>query len=57
MSLFRGREFERASELFLEIYSENPDDYPACFYLQRCDMMARFEPSENWDGAISVEIK
>ncbi|MCF8387484.1 MAG: adenylate/guanylate cyclase domain-containing protein, partial [Bacteroidales bacterium] len=57
LQLYKNMQFEKALEIFLSIYSENPDDKAAKVYLNRCKKLIREGVPDDWDGIQKFENK
>jgi adenylate cyclase len=50
LARYYARDFRAASELFREVLSMLPEDYPATLYLDRSREYSRKAPAPDWDG-------
>jgi adenylate cyclase len=50
VAAYYDRDFRSASELFREVLSILPEDYPATIYLDRAREYSRKPPASDWDG-------
>jgi class 3 adenylate cyclase/integral membrane sensor domain MASE1 len=57
LQLYRGAQFELASQAFAAIVSENPADSVAAIYVERCRECIEEPPSESWDGIRDIKVK
>ncbi len=57
LQLYKNKQFDKALEIFLEIYSKNPDDRAAFVYLNRCKKLIREGVPDNWDGIERIDNK
>ncbi|MDZ7741111.1 MAG: adenylate/guanylate cyclase domain-containing protein [Bacteroidota bacterium] len=57
LQLYKNKQFEKALEIFLEIYSENPEDRAAFVYLNRCKKLIREGVPDDWDGIERIDNK
>jgi len=47
---YRAQDFTRARERFLDVLKARVDDVPAATYIERCDVLLKDPPPEDWDG-------
>jgi adenylate cyclase len=54
---YRQRAFGPASKLFAKVLAINPGDKVAKIYIERCDLLAKNPPAEDWAGVWVMESK
>ena len=54
---YRDRQWEKASSLFMQVLSLEPEDKPAKLYIQRCKDNKQIEPAPGWDCVYQHEAK
>jgi hypothetical protein len=57
LQLYKNMQFNDALELFIKVYSENPNDRAAKIYIQRCKRIIKEGTPENWDGIERIDNK
>lgn len=57
LQLYKSKKFETALEIFLDIYSTNPNDKAAYVYLNRCKKFMKEGVPDTWDGIETLEDK
>ena len=54
---YRKRNWDRALETFQSILAKDPDDGPAKLYGERCKVLKKNPPPEDWDGVYTMTTK
>jgi len=54
---YRDRQWEKASSLFLQVLSLEPEDNPAKIYIKRCIEYQQVEPPHDWEGVHELTEK
>ncbi|MCF8236399.1 MAG: adenylate/guanylate cyclase domain-containing protein [Bacteroidales bacterium] len=57
LQLYKNKQFDKAMDIFLGIYSGNQDDRAAWVYIQRCKRLIREGIPDDWDGIERIENK
>jgi len=57
LQFYKNMQFEKALEIFIRVYSENPNDKAAHIYIQRCKKLIREGIPEEWDGIEKMDNK
>ena len=57
LAKYRGRDFDRADELFARVLELNPDDKAAKMYRERCALLKADPPPADWVGVWVMESK
>ena len=47
---YRDRDFDKACERFHEALRARPEDVPSQMYLERCAILEKEPPPDDWDG-------
>ena len=54
---YENRDFESARKVFSNIYQNDPEDFPAKLYIDRCAEFIASPPPEEWDGVDNLTEK
>lgn len=57
LQAYRGRQWDEASQAFLEVLQLNPKDRPSQVFLGRCRFFAAAPPPHDWQGVFILESK
>lgn len=57
LEAFRGRRWEEAEKIFLEVSDSFGADGPSRFHVDLCALYRKHPPDESWDGAVRMDSK
>ncbi len=57
LELYKQKNFAEAKGFFQKALDVLPADGPSKLYLDRCDMLIKEPPPENWDGVFTMTTK
>ncbi len=57
LQLYKNMQFEQALEMFITIYTINPQDKASNIYIQRCKKLIQTGVPDDWDGIERIDEK
>lgn len=57
LQLYREKKFQEALKKFQEAAEIKPDDGPSKLYIERCEMLIKNPPGNDWDGVFTMTTK
>jgi len=57
LEMYRGKEWQKAIDLFQKALNKDPHDGPSLTYIERCKDYIQNPPPENWDGVYVLTEK
>ena len=57
LELYKQKKFAEAKGFFGKALEVKPGDGPSQLYLERCDLLIKEPPPENWDGVFTMTTK
>ncbi|MDR2734774.1 MAG: hypothetical protein LBC99_09100 [Spirochaetota bacterium] len=54
---YKRQDFQDALRFFREARNIDPEDGPACLYIERCTAYLNTPPPQDWDGVFTMTTK